>query len=239
MSARRHARWLALAASALLLAAPATGIAADASRPHLHRGLVAPFDGRPEIRPLVDKQRAALARGDTILVTLEGDEGGRGMAIQDVHASAEIIWGRIGAFAEYPRMVPHVEECEIYHAEGDDVRVRFLLSVMSLEYEYYIQHAMRTDEGYVTWTLDYTRESDLDDSVGYWSVFELPDRPGWSRLFYSIDMRTRGWMPGFLRDMIANRGLKDATAWVKREAEATRKSHEAGTPATGARADAR
>ena len=239
MSARRHARWLALAASALLLAAPATGIAADAGRPHPHRGVVAPFDGRPEIAPLDDEQRAALARGIAILVTLEGDEGGRGMAIQDVRASAETVWRRIGAFGEYPRMVPHVEECEIYHAEGDDVRVRFLLSVMSLEYEYYIQHAVRTDEGYVTWTLDYTRESDLDDSVGYWAVSELPDRPGWSRLFYSIDMRTRGWMPGFLRNMIAKRGLKDATAWVKREAEATRKSQKARTPATGARADAR
>ena len=71
----------------------------------------------------------------------------------------------------------------------------------------------------MTWTLDYSKESELDDSVGYWVVKPHPKTPGWSRVFYSVRVQTSSFMPGFIEDMIARRGLVTATAWVKREAE--------------------
>lgn len=194
--------------------------AADPDKRHPHQGIVEPFSQRPPVVELDPTQRARLEAGELLLVSVEGRDGGRGMAIQDIAAPPAVVWDRIGAFDEYPHMVDHVEECAIYHSDGDDVRVRFVLSVMTLDYEYYIRHVFRPEEGYVTWTLDYTRESDLDDSVGYWAVLSHPTHPGWSRLFYSIDMRTRGWIPGFVRRMLAKQGLHDATAWVKRESEA-------------------
>jgi hypothetical protein len=211
-------RWLSAVGSTLL----AAGVAGAASpdRPHPHQGIVPPFEGAPPEIALTPAQEAALARGEAVRTTVPGDAGGRGMAVQDVHAPADVIWGRIGAFADYPRMVDRVEECEVYFSEGDDVRVRFRVNVLGFDYVYYIRHTFRPDDGYVTWTLDYSRESDLDDSVGYWAVTPHPRKPGWSRLFYSIDMRTRAWMPGFVRTLIARRGVSDATEWVKREAEA-------------------
>lgn len=221
--------------SALLLAAalvaqgwPADGAGPD--RPHPHQGLVEPYAGRPPEIALDAGQRAALERGEAILVTAQGAAGGRGMAVQDVWAPPELVWDRIGDFADYPRMVDHVTECEVYRRDGEDVRVRMVLRVMTFRYEYYIRHVFRPEEGYVTWTLDYARESDLDDSVGFWSVVPHPTRRGWSRLYYAIDMRTRGWMPGFLRRMVARRGLRDATAWVKRESEARHREIRAAEP---------
>ena len=71
----------------------------------------------------------------------------------------------------------------------------------------------------MTWTLDYDKLSDLDESVGYWAVLPHPSEPGQSRVFYSIDMKTRGWMPGFARRMVARQGLEEATGWVKAESE--------------------
>lgn len=206
--------------AALAIAAAPAALAADPDAPHPHQGIVPAFAGAPPKIELTDEQRATLADGESVLTTLPGDAGGRGVAIQDIHATPDVIWDRIGAFDEYPRMVDNVEECEIYHDDGDDVRVRFEISVVGFEYEYFIRHRFRPEDGYVTWTLDYSRESDLDDSVGYWAVTPHPEKPGWSRLFYGIDMRTRGYMPGFVRDLIAKRGLEDATEWVKREAEA-------------------
>jgi hypothetical protein len=193
--------------------------AADPNSAHPHQGIVEPFLGPPTPAPLDADQLRALAQGETILTTLEGDRGGRGIAIQDIRATSDLVWNRIAAFDEYPGMVDYVVECEPYLANESDLRVRFVLKILGFRYEYYIRHDFRPDRGYITWTLDYARESDLDDSVGYWAVQSHPEDPGQSRVFYSIDMRTRGWMPGIVRRMIARQGLRDATGWVKREAE--------------------
>ena len=36
------------------------------------------------------------------------------VAVQDVHASPEVVWGRIMDFGAYPRMVPLVADCSEY-----------------------------------------------------------------------------------------------------------------------------
>lgn len=204
--------------------------AADPESPHPHQGLVEPFPATPPSVRLDAAQLAALDKGESVLLQTEGDAGGRGAAIQDIHASTTTVIERIVDYRAYPRMVNHVDLCEPYAESDEEIRVRFILSVLGIGYEYYITHTLHPappdlEAGeprpyYITWTLDYSRESDLDDSVGYWYVIPHPDKPGMSRLFYSIDMRTRGWMPGFIRNMIAARGLRDATSWVKRESEA-------------------
>jgi hypothetical protein len=206
----------------LLAAGPAQ--AADPDSPHPHRGIVEPFVGAPPSAALSAAQLRTLAGGEAVLATVEGDQGGRAIAVQDVEASPETVWDRITAFRQYPEMVNYVAECEPYREDGSDLRVRFVLKILTFRYEYYIRHDYQPEEGYMSWTLDYTRESDLDDSVGYWAVVPHPESPDRSRVFYSIDMRTRGWMPAFLRRMIARQGLVDATGWVKREAEALQRS---------------
>ena len=141
-------------------------------------------------------------------------------AVRDIDAPPDVVWERIGAFGEYAEMVPRISESEIYLRRGADVRVRMVLRVLGFRYEYFIQHDFRPDQGFITWTRDYSKLSDLDESVGYWAVTPHPSESGRSRLFYSIEMKTRGWMPGFLRRMIARQGLEEATGWVKQESEA-------------------
>ncbi len=227
---RRAALWVPAFGSTLLAAAVAGG--ADPQKPHPHQGIVPRFEGEPPKVELSDDERGVLARGKSIVTTVPGDAGGRGMAVQDVHAPPEVVWDRIGDYRDYPRMVDEVVECEPYLEDGDDVRVRFEIRVLGIPYVYYVRHVFRPEAGYITWTLDYTRESDLDDSVGYWAVAPHPDRAGWSRVFYSIDMRTRGFMPGFVRGFVTRRGVKSATAWVKRESEALAATQEAARDGT-------
>ena len=193
--------------------------AADPEKPHPHQGIVPPFEGVPPRVTLSEEEESRLARGEAVLTTLEGESGGRGTAVRDVQAPPEVVWGRIGAFDQYPDMVPRVTESEVYYRNGNDVRVRMVIRVMGLRYEYFIRHDYQPENGYVTWTLDYDKLSDLDESVGYWAVLPHPSQPGQSRVFYSIDMKTRGWMPGFVRRMVAKQGLEEATGWVKTESE--------------------
>ena len=100
-----------------------------------------------------------------------------------------------------------------------EILVDFTLSAMMISVQYYIDHSYYPEQGYLTWTLDYSRQSDLDDSTGYWMVYPSPDDPSKSRVEYSVDIRVSGWIPGFVEDMLANQGLVDATKWMKRESE--------------------
>ena len=45
----------------------------------------------------------------------------------------------------------------------------------------------------MTWTLDYSQESDLDDSTGYWLVYPSPADPSKTRVEYTVDLRVSGW----------------------------------------------
>jgi hypothetical protein len=195
--------------------------AAQRNVPHDHQGVITPFEGAPPAMELTADQRVQLDRGKSVMVQIQDRSGGGlGMSIQDVAAPPEAVWSRITSYADYPRWVGPVSECETYDAAGDHIKTRFLLKGLGFRIEYFIDHVVRPDQGFMTWTLDYTRRSDLDDSVGYWFVEAHPTRDGWTRLYYSVDVRMKGRVPKIVQDIVTRQGLKEATAWVKRESEA-------------------
>ena len=210
-------RALALAA-ALLFAT--TSMAADPNKPHPHQGIVAPYGDNPGKPDLTEEELAQLEAGELVKKQYKMDGGGRGMAIQDIHATPEVIFSKITDYAKYPAMVDEVSECEVYEKNGEHIKARFVLSTFMMTIEYYIDHIYKPEQGTMTWTLDYSRESDLDDSVGYWRVEKHPTKEGWSRLYYSVDVRVSGWVPKAIETLIVKKGLVKATEWVKRESEA-------------------
>ena len=201
------------------LFAIAFAVAADANQPHNHTGIVTPYKGVPPTVSLSTDDLAKLTGGDVVIKQQKVDSGGRGIAVFHISATPTKIWSKIVDYAHYPQMVGHVAECGNYRTSGSDIYTRFVLSVFTTNIEYFIHHTYKPDQGYLTWTLDYSRLSDLDDSVGYWRVTPLTEAPALSRLEYSVDIRFKGYVPGFVQDMIAKKGLTDAASWVKREAE--------------------
>lgn len=207
--------WLVLTA---LLSLPS--LAADPNQPHPHQGVIPAYTGAPPKPELTAEDALALGRGEAVLKpTKEADGAGRGVAVQDIHATPEVIWSKIMSFARYPEWVENVHVCAPYHNEGDDIDVRFVIGASVISIEYFIDHDYHPEKGYLTWRLDYSRLSDLDDTVGFWIVEALPDKPGWSRVYYSVRVKMSGWIPGWVEDMLAKSGLTKATSWVKREAE--------------------
>lgn len=203
----------------LALAAAPAAVAADATTAHPHQGIAPKFSGKPSTPALTADDLAALAKGEAVLKQEKGDSGGRGIAVQHINASPDRIWSRITAYDMYPKWVENVDECEVYKREGDSIYARFDISAMFVGVEYYVKHTYRPAEGYMTWELDYSRTSDLDDSVGFWIVEPVDGQPGVTRVYYSVDVRLSGWVPSAIEDMIAKSGLTKATAWVKRESE--------------------
>ena len=111
-----------------------------------------------------------------------------------------------------------------------------------------MRHVYRPSIRTLTWTLDYDRASDFDDTAGYWSVVPLKKEGGkeegeWSRVFYSIDLRIPAWIPTFVVNILNTQALTSATAWVKTQSEkkfqaspaaAAKKSAAAAAAATAA-----
>ncbi|MAA79949.1 MAG: hypothetical protein CL916_11900 [Deltaproteobacteria bacterium] len=201
-----------------ILSILATSYAADPNTPHPHQGVAQKF-GKPTKTVLTDKEISRIKSGEAILKQVEQGDGGRGIAVMDVDASQEKVWNIITDYKKYPTYIPELKTTENYNVTPDNVYTKFILSSMMMTVEYYVKHNLFKDEGYITWTLDYTKESDLNDSTGCWFLYPSPDNPGQTRVEYTIDVRISGWVPKFVQTILADRGLEDATKWVKKAAK--------------------
>lgn len=186
-------------------------------QPHKNNGLIPAYKGKPQSATLNEDDKRLLDRGMPVEKTIQTAGGGRGVAIQLVNAPTDVVWSCIKSYNKYPDWVDGVKECEIYKQEGNKIFVKFVISAFMIKKTYFIEHVFSEDEGYVTWTLDYSRLSDFDDSVGYWLVSE--ERPGVTRVEYSVDLRLTG-IPNSLVGYLTKDALPAATSWVKKQSEA-------------------
>lgn len=60
--------------------------------------------------------------------------------------------------------------------------------------------------------LDYSRKSDIDDSIGYWYVEQRG--PEECRVYYSCVTKLRTWVPGPVYSMLTKVALEQTTQWV-------------------------
>jgi len=201
---------------AFSLSAPV--LADNPNKPHSHQGIATQFTA-PTPASLTAKELAALEKGQAVRKQIKHATGGRGIAIMDIHASPEKVWQVILDYKSYPSWIDDLESTQVYAQANGHYKVKFSLSVLMMDIVYYIDHHYQPDKGYLTWTLDYSRESDIDDSTGYWLVYPTPGYDGWTRVEYTVDLRLKGWVPGIVENMLAKKGLLLATSWVKKQAE--------------------
>ncbi len=197
-----------------------SGRAAEADQPHPHQGILKPYE---PIKPTFDldaEQLERLAKGKLVSMTIEDEEsGGTGIGIIDIAAPPAVVWSRIKGFEHYPEWVGPVKKCEVYRQAGDTTSTFTKISGFLYKYEYFLHNVSWPDQDMLTWTLDYDRYSDFDDCTGAWFVMEHPEKEGWSRAWFSSDLKLRSAIPGFLMKYIKKKGIKDATKWVKEQSE--------------------
>jgi coenzyme Q-binding protein COQ10 len=207
--------------------------AADATKPHPHQGSLKPYPRPPPALTLSAVEQAILQSGKPVARQTEGEAGGRGMSIFIVNAPPAVVWQTLNDFARYPQYIPEVKTSKVYKKDGGKIDVHFVLKTFGVSVEYFIAHDFNMAERWGTWRLDYSRESDLDDSVGFWRVSEVAGQPEQARVEYSVDIAIKGWVPGFVRSLLVDNGLKTATSWVKVQSEkrfAQMKKEAATTP---------
>jgi len=193
-------------------------MAANPNNAHPHNGVATKFTN-PQKADLSTAEQATLSQGKAVLKQVKEGNGGRGVAIFDVDATQTQVWSVITSFENYSSYIDEIAKCEQYSKNGNNISVDFIISSWGFDVQYYIKHDYNPSKGYMTWTLDYSRESDLDDSTGYWLVYPSPLDPSKTRVEYSVDLRIKGWVPGFIQTMLAETGVENATKWVKKESE--------------------
>ena len=195
-----------------------TAVAADPIAPHPHQGIITKFiDPAPSI--LSPDEQAALLSGQPVFQQTSHNNIDRGTAIFDVAAGQKTVWQVITSFQNYPEWIEEISETEIYMSESRYIYVDFTISVYMVDIQYFIKHDYQPEKGCMTWTLDYNRKSDLDDSAGYWLVYPSPADTGKTRVEYSVDLRIGPGIPDFIETILADKGIKNATKWVKKGAE--------------------
>jgi hypothetical protein len=147
-----------------------------------------------------------------------------------VHAPTDIVWERILDFDHYADMVPKTVESSNYYPQEElqgpnndtkkviytQMKVGFPL----LKLQFFIRHEYHPALNSLTWTLDYSKTSDLDDSCGYWYVIPHPEKgKDWSRVYYSVDVSMFDWVPSFVVNFMSRQALTEATGWVKKFSE--------------------
>lgn len=95
----------------------------------------------------------------------------------------------------------------------------FDIGLLGLKFKYFLKLTHEPKYNTLTWTLDYTKNSDFDDNVGHWQVMPHPKKTGWTRILYSTKIKLFPWIPNFVVKFITTKALVESTTWVKREAE--------------------
>lgn len=179
-------------------------------------------DVRCEISPKCTIEQTQVQTGDS----------GRGLVVQDVDAPTHVVWDRILDYDNYANMVPKTVESKNYKivphkpTKANDylekeIYTRMKVGFPMLKLEFFVRHFLHiSHHNSLTWTLDYTKESDFDDSCGYWYCIPHPDDPEErTRLYYSVQVSMFDWVPSFVVDFMSKKALTDATAWVKKYSE--------------------
>ena len=118
------------------------------------------------------------------------------------------------------KVIPHTPTKANNFLEKE-IFTRMKVGFPMLKLEFFVRHFIYIKHhNSLTWTLDYTKESDFDDSAGYWFILPHPDDPEEkTRLYYSVQVSMFDWVPKFVVDFMSSKALTDATAWVKKYSE--------------------
>mmetsp|Transcript_9824 Transcript_9824/g.13898 ORF Transcript_9824/g.13898 Transcript_9824/m.13898 type:complete len:332 (-) Transcript_9824:58-1053(-) len=235
---KRHLLTIALSATVLI----STCYASNFNEPHVHNGKVSPFKpGDPNV-PLDANAIKILKSGKPYQTQIQTGTAGRGLVVQDINAPVDIVWGRILDYDNYSKMVPKTLASNNYKVidnkptkndpHTQTIYTRMTVGFPILKLEFFIKHLYYPNLNSLTWTLDYEKKSDFDDSCGYWYIIPHPENPNdCTRVFYSVEVSLFDWIPKFAVDFMSSKALTDATAWVKKYSELEYEDKEASSSA--------
>lgn len=197
-------------------------LGASDTMPHYHQGRLSAYEIGPPSVLLSDRDESRLRAGRAVMQAVVADDGvsRRMIMVQDICAPSSVVLNRIMDLNHYDRMVSGVDSNLVYASNTaaggvQTVKSAYEISALHMKFKYYVEHTFDPAARCMTFRLDYSKRSDLDDTVGYWYV--NPSGRASCRVYYSCECKLRGWVPGPVYNMLTKEALKKATTWVSTE----------------------
>ena len=139
-------------------------------------------------------------------------------AIQDVSVPPSVVWAVLMNFDDYPKFISGLNAVKVYSKRrtvrgGQIVFAKYQLKISPFyQIEYFLEHHFEPLQNSMVWRLDYSRQSDVFDSVGYWNVEPMGSG---SRVFYTQTSLLPAWIPGPVKKTFAKVALRSATAQLE------------------------
>lgn len=197
--------------------------AGDVNAPHPHQGVLAQYSPRAPLS-LTAAERTKLNAGEVLERPFSAKDA-RPTLVFLVKASPATTWKVVTDVRRLPTYVEEVKKVEIVSSSGTHIIAKLTMGQMGFSAEEFCDYDFRPErEG--TWHLDYSKRSDLDDSVGFWRV-TAGDADGTAIVEYSADVKPMSWAPGFFAAIINDKALHAVPAWVRQYSEAAEKAEKA------------
>lgn len=193
--------------------------AADPNTPHPHN-LVKPITSKPAAWKLTGAQQAQLEKGEVVKSSTRTKVGGTGRAAQLIHASPDAIWDVILDYSKYPARVESVVSATVYEGAGTNLfYVDMKSKIVGFETIIYSKNILKKNEGWMAWSLDRRRTSDVKDMAGYWRLEVVSTDPPRTRVEQGTELAISSFVPGMVTSYLTEQSLVDGLAWVKAAAE--------------------
>lgn len=192
---------------------------ADEHKPHPYAPILQPIVSTPESIEVTSEETKLLDLNKTVVRQSKNGQAGSGIAVQDIDAPSEYVWKVILSHNRYSEWVKNIDRCHVYKKEGRLWYIDMLTSFLWVKSQLYMVHRIQQPMGYISWSLDRTRTSDLKDVTGYWKIYAVEGKKNRTRLEYGSQI-VAGGVPDFVIEFLTHDSLVDGTQWVKSQSEA-------------------
>jgi len=200
--------------------------AEDATRAHAHKGIFRRLNpGSPQsaglkLNAAARKRLLESTKAESSVMALpESPSSPKGTmrcsSVQLVHAPVNAIWETLTTLTNYPKFVGGISRVEPYSKRrtltgGQLFCAHYTLCVGPLyKVKYFVEHRHEPLQNSMVWQLDYSRSSDVYDSVGYWHVEPLDAER--CIVYYTQDSLLPSWIPMPLKKSFTNAAMRACT----------------------------
>lgn len=184
----------------------------------------APLDpaALPETLDLGSRQRERITRGRSVFFEISVLERSYRAVAFRVAAPEDVVWSVISDFGAYANWIEDVQRARVYRQADGETYVEFDVEHWLLgRLNYSARHRYPwPEDSWGTFGLDEERVSDFQSASGFWRTFAVADDRNATDVVYAASLVPRGGVARWFRGRVVRGGLKSATEWLPREAEA-------------------
>ena len=156
----------------------------------------------------------AVVKGGGVMVRYGGDAR-QTVAVVDIAAPPDAVMKAVMDLPARVRDIGSLSSVDVYQGGTEQVKAKWTMSIAMVNVHFHIAYECAMARGWCVYTLDDTKENDIDSSNGSYQAYA---HGGGSRLVYRTDSLAAG-APEWVRKRLADSSAKEMLGGMKARAE--------------------